>query len=100
LVGEPAVVEAAASEAAEDLDVHPDGQHGTEWIKNLYEVLTAVRVGLTREELRQIDAILPAGESYHPQAMQAISRQTRGAAMAGGATAAPSTPPSGSATST
>jgi hypothetical protein len=78
LAGEPSVVEAAASEAAEDLDFHPGGQPGTERIKYRYENLAAVWVGLAREELRQIDAILPAGaaagERHNPQAMQAIDR--------------------------
>ena len=46
--------------------------------KYLDENLGAIQVRLTPEELRQIDAILPAGaasgERYHAQAMQAIDR--------------------------
>ena len=51
---------------------------GTKRLKYLEENLGAVQVRLTPEELRQIDAILPAGaasgERYHAQAMQAINR--------------------------
>jgi aryl-alcohol dehydrogenase-like predicted oxidoreductase len=51
---------------------------GTKRAKYLDENLGAIRVGLSPEELRQIDAILPAGvasgERYHAQAMRAIDR--------------------------
>jgi aryl-alcohol dehydrogenase-like predicted oxidoreductase len=51
---------------------------GTKRLAYLDENLGALDVRLTPEELRQIDAILPAGaaagERYHPQAMQAIDR--------------------------
>jgi aryl-alcohol dehydrogenase-like predicted oxidoreductase len=51
---------------------------GTKRVKYLDENLGAVRVHLTPEDLRQIDAILPmgvaSGERYHAQAMQAIDR--------------------------
>ena len=51
---------------------------GTKRVRYLDENLGAVRVDLTPEELRQMDAILPAGaasgDRYHPQAMQAIDR--------------------------
>jgi aryl-alcohol dehydrogenase-like predicted oxidoreductase len=51
---------------------------GTKRVEYLDENLAAVHVELTPEELRQIDAILPAGaaagERYHPQAMRAIDR--------------------------
>jgi aryl-alcohol dehydrogenase-like predicted oxidoreductase len=51
---------------------------GTKRVKYLDENLGALQVRLTPEELRQIDAILPAGaasgDRYHAQAMQAIDR--------------------------
>ena len=51
---------------------------GTKRLKYLDENLGAVRVRLTPDELRQIDAILPvgaaSGERYHEQAMKAIDR--------------------------
>lgn len=51
---------------------------GTKQIKYLSENLGATRVSLTPEDLRQIDAILPAGaaagDRYHPQGMTAVNR--------------------------
>jgi aryl-alcohol dehydrogenase-like predicted oxidoreductase len=51
---------------------------GTKRLRYLEENLGAMRVRLTREELAQIDAVLPAGstagERYHAQAMKAIDR--------------------------
>jgi aryl-alcohol dehydrogenase-like predicted oxidoreductase len=51
---------------------------GTKRAKYLDDNLGAVQVSLTPEDLRQIDAILPAGsasgERYHAQAMMAIDR--------------------------
>ncbi len=51
---------------------------GTKRVKYLDENLGAVQVDLTKEELRQIDEILPmgsaAGDRYHAQAMKAIDR--------------------------
>jgi aryl-alcohol dehydrogenase-like predicted oxidoreductase len=51
---------------------------GTKRLRYLDENLGANQVSLTPEELRQIDAILPAGaasgERYHAQAMQAVNR--------------------------
>ncbi len=51
---------------------------GTKRAKYLDDNLGAVEVHLTSEDLRQIDAILPAGsasgERYHAQAMKAIDR--------------------------
>ncbi len=51
---------------------------GTKRMTYLDENLGAVEVTLTPEELRQIDAILPAGaasgDRYHAQAMQAVNR--------------------------
>lgn len=51
---------------------------GTKRIKYLDENLAAARVTLSREELREIDAILPmgaaAGDRYHAQGMAAVNR--------------------------
>src|SRR5262245_2244208 len=51
---------------------------GTKRLKYLEDNLGAVNVRLTREELAQIDAILPAGavsgERYHAQALKTIDR--------------------------
>jgi len=49
---------------------------GTKRTKYLDENLGALTVTLTPDELRQIDAVLPAvaGARYHAQAMQAIDR--------------------------
>jgi aryl-alcohol dehydrogenase-like predicted oxidoreductase len=51
---------------------------GTKRIKYLDDNLAAINVRLTREELAQIDALLPlgatSGERYHAQAMKAIDR--------------------------
>jgi aryl-alcohol dehydrogenase-like predicted oxidoreductase len=51
---------------------------GTKRVKYLDENLGAVRVALTPEDLRRIEAILPAGaaagDRYHAQAMQSIDR--------------------------
>ena len=53
---------------------------GTKRAKYLDDNLGAVRVSLTPAELRQLDAILPAGaasgERYHAQGMKAIDRST------------------------
>ena len=51
---------------------------GTKRVKYLDDNLGAVNVRLSRDELAQIDALLPAGaaagERYHAQAMKAIDR--------------------------
>src|SRR5262249_54166245 len=51
---------------------------GTKRLKYLDDNLAAVNVRLSRDELTQIDALLPAGaasgERYHAQAMKAIDR--------------------------
>ena len=51
---------------------------GTKRVKYLEDNLGAVNVRLSRDELAQIDALLPAGaaagERYHAQAMKAIDR--------------------------
>lgn len=51
---------------------------GTKRVKYLDENLSAENVNLSPGELKQIDAILPAGSTsgdrYHPQAMQAVNR--------------------------
>jgi aryl-alcohol dehydrogenase-like predicted oxidoreductase len=51
---------------------------GTKRLAYLEENLKALDVGLTPDDLAQIDAVLPhgstAGERYHPQAMQAVDR--------------------------
>ena len=51
---------------------------GTKRVKYLDDNLGAINVRLTKEELAQIDAVLPvgaaSGERYHAQAMKAIDR--------------------------
>jgi len=51
---------------------------GTKRVRYLEENLTATTVTLSNDELREIDAILPAGaavgERYHPQGMAAVHR--------------------------
>jgi aryl-alcohol dehydrogenase-like predicted oxidoreductase len=51
---------------------------GTKRVKYLDDNLGALRVHLTSEDLRQIDAVLPMGSTsgarYHEQAMKAIDR--------------------------
>ena len=63
--------------------VHAQGEDivpipGTKRVKYLDDNLGAVNVRLSRDELAQIDALLPAGaaagERYHAQAMKAIDR--------------------------
>jgi aryl-alcohol dehydrogenase-like predicted oxidoreductase len=55
---------------------------GTKRVKYLDDNLGAVKVPLTADELRQIDAILPvtafAGERYHAQAMKSIDKYAGG----------------------